>query len=240
MLKAVDLSGKMFLSWKDFQDINKENQYLCPECKQKVVFVNCILKIKHFRHYVKSKCDPEPETEQHIKMKEFFIRTLQLKENEIEVPLGYAKPDIMKNGIAIEVQYSKLSLQDFLNRTKQYTEHGIPVIWVFHKRFLATDNVNAVIKKAHELYYGRVYIFNYGQICPYHLEGKGRMVGEADSGYGYYFKYYKKKKIYVLGRLVDNFNMKISRNKYKDNNYLVANFTDSVFWKKKEGGDING
>lgn len=42
---------------------NKEN-IVCPFCKEKLILVNGIIKIVHFRHFIESQCSPEPETKE--------------------------------------------------------------------------------------------------------------------------------------------------------------------------------
>lgn len=216
--------------------------FTCPECNGEVLFVNGLKKIKHFRHLVKSNCGWEPETERHIEMKQFCKKFFKLEDDNLEVGLGFARPDLYDEvkRIAIEVQHSNLTLEKFLERTENYTKNNIAVLWIFDCK-LVKENINAMLKKAHELYFGRIYIYWDGYIKPIHFSPKGRYVTTYDTDsdtpynerYGSYYKIYKNKKTLSAGSIIVNPNLNIQRNTWKDNNYLIAKFNDVPFWKKE-------
>lgn len=62
-----------------------------------------------------------------------------------EKTIGKLRPDILikKKGvkIAVECQCSELSLEEFIDRTSGYTKMGIPVFWVFGKKFFRNTYV---------------------------------------------------------------------------------------------------
>ena len=121
MLRAKDnTEDKFVVSWLDL--VNLDHDFVCPSCLAKVIFVNCTLKIKHFRHKVASNCDFEPETERHIQMKKFMLEKFGWEKECLEVSLGFAKPDLFKDNIAIEVQHSPISCESFVSRTKAYSD----------------------------------------------------------------------------------------------------------------------
>jgi competence CoiA-like predicted nuclease len=232
-------------------DFNKDN-LICPTCKEKVIFVNGNYKIEHFRHYIESECSTEPETIEHLNMKQFFIDKLGLTKDSVEVNLGFGKPDIfLKNrSIAIEVQHSPLSEEKFLERTANYTKNNIYVLWVFDS-CLCKERISALLRKAHELYFGRVYFFVKGEIIPIHFKPVTRFIETQyipeyiedfeeykNNGFepyyksvGGYEKTLKTKKELELGKAIPNVSQFIqTRNTWKNNNYLIAKFTDAKFW----------
>ena len=80
MLRSLDSEKKEYLSFKDNLTINriKDNiTFFCPNCLEKVVYVQCFDRINHFRHLSDSICVlHEPESEEHIAMKQFFCMLL--------------------------------------------------------------------------------------------------------------------------------------------------------------------
>jgi len=230
MLKAIEKkTDKIVLSYLDTIDKNKK--YICPTCKKKLIFINATLKIKHFRHKKKSKCNFEPETERHIQMKKFFIDKLNLSKDNIEVYLGFAKPDIFlqNSNIAIEVQHSTLTYSEFIYRTTRYSNNNIYTLWIFDNNLLKT-NISSVLKKAHELYFGRVYIFFKDSIFPVHFNSIGRWIDNDYFGYKYW-KWYKKRKEFNFGKKIKNFSFLTTKNTWKNNNFKIAKFTDKNWWK---------
>jgi len=250
MLIAKLLSGEKLLSYdKKYYDIIKENKdnLICPHCNKKLIFVDGTFVIKHFRHHKLSDCSFEPETKEHIQMKKFFCKFFKLNPLiNLEVNLGFAIPDIYipKEKIAIEVQRSELSYKKFIERTENYTKNGIYVLWVFHED-LVKENVSNTLKKAHEIYYGRIYVFKEWTIVhkesqeketketiyPVHFVSKGRFL---EGLYGSYFKYYKRKKDFLFGEIIKDKCLLRSNNTWEDNNYLIAKFKDNVFWRVKK------
>jgi len=220
--------------------LENKNNFKCPNCNSELIFVNCTKKIKHFRHKISSDCEWERETEEHINMKRFFIDKLKLNPSEVEVNLKFAIPDIYLKDkrIAIEVQHSSISEEKFLERTKRYTENNIYSLWIFHPKLLK-ENVPKFIRKAHELYYGRIYVLFEDKLIPIHFEPKERWINESGfynsdayyESYGGYYKTYKIKKEFNLGEPIENIeNFQLSRNTWKQNNYMISKFWDKKFW----------
>jgi len=220
--------------------IKNKKSFKCPNCDQDLIFVNCTKKIKHFRHKILSNCEWERETEEHISMKKFFIEKMNLSPDQVEVNLKFAIPDIYLKDkkIAIEVQHSSISEEKFLFRTRGYTKKGIYVLWVFHPKLLK-ENIPKFIKKAHEIYYGRIYTILKDNLIPIHFNPKGRWINESGfynsdgeyESYGGYYKNYKIKKEFNLGEpIVDLESFQLSRNIWKRNNYMIAKFWDKKWW----------
>ena len=240
------------ISGKIIEIEDNKDKIICPFCKEKVIFVCGKYKIAHFRHYIESECSPEPETEEHLNMKKFFIDKLNLTEDQVEFNLGFAKPDIFlkEKRIAIEVQHSPISEEKFLERTANYSKRGIYVLWIFDS-CLYKERVSALLRKAHELYFGRVYFFMNGTIMPVHFKSKTVWVEEkeipvfvdfeeyAQNGFepvyervGGYEKTLKTKKELEFGKEIENVKVILcTKNTWRNNNYLIAKFNDFKFWK---------
>jgi len=241
---------------KNYEEIiNNKDNLVCPYCKNKVIFVNGQEKIEHFRHKVENNCSFEPETIEHLNMKLFLINSLKLNKEQVEVNLGYSKPDlfIKEKNLAIEVQHSPISEQKFIERTSNYSKNGIYVLWIFDS-CLYKKRVASFLRKAHELYFGRVYFFIKNKIVPIHFKPKQVWVEEKEipeyidnfedyknNGFepyynkvGGYYKTLKTEKEIEFGKTIDIKleNLLFSRNNWKTNNYLIAKFNDEVFWKK--------
>lgn len=220
--------------------LDNKDSLKCPNCENQLIFVNCTKKIKHFRHKSICNCEWERETEEHLSMKRFIIDKMDLEPENVEVNLKFAIPDIYlaDKKIAIEVQNSNISEEKFLYRTRRYTEKGIYVLWVFHPRLLK-ENVPKFVRKAHELYYGRIYTIFKDNLVPIHLEPKSRWIRESGfynsdaeyESYGGYYKNYKVKKEFNLGKPIEDFqSFQLSRNTWKSNNYMIAKFWEKKWW----------
>jgi len=210
--------------------LNNKDNLVCPICKKKVIFVDGIFVIKHFRHKAKNNCSFEPETKEHIEMKNTVCGLLNLNPlKHLEVNVGYAVPDIYlpKEKIAIEVQNSNLSYKKFIERTRRYTREGVHVLWIFHKNLLHED-VSKTLKKAHEIYFGRIYIYSNWKIYPVHLEPK--TTTRTDINGLPYIWFYKRKRGTIYGEKVRGDIFK-TKNNWKENNFLIARFYDKQFWK---------
>ena len=231
MLKVLKDNKEIITSYNSI--ICKKDNFTCPFCGEKLIFVNSILKIKHFRHKVESNCENEPETEEHIKMKLFMMKKLNLKEHNLEVNLKFAIADLylFNEKIAIEVQYSPISLEKFIDRNRNYSDNGISVLWVFHKKLLK-ENIHAFLRKAHELYFGRIYVYHNNEIYPIHFLRFGRDLIDS-KGY-LYFKNYKLKRKMIYGNKICSFHLVKSINSFRGNNFKVAKFYDSCFWRSNK------
>jgi len=237
MLRAThDKTNELYLSFDRYRDIVKiKDEFICPECREKVIFVDSKIKIKHFRHKVASDCSFEQETIEHEEMKKYVQELLKLDESAIEFPLGFAKPDIFikELNIAIEVQYSNIPLEKFLIRTNNYTKNNIYVIWIFHHALLDINKnlarPSAMLREAHKLYFGRVYIYNEDGIYPVHFNGVSRYIEPTNFGGGYW-KYYKQIKEIRFGSKIEEFEFNFLKTT-NSSNILIARFYDKVFWK---------
>lgn len=155
------------------QSEKQHGPFLCPQCRQQLTLRKGHIKLHHFAHKPPVTCSHgEGETEEHRKCK-FGIYT-SLSKNphvtdlELEKSFGSVIADVYcrinDEPVAIEVQRSKLSVNDITQRTKEYAKLGIYVLWVglyntrIEKAFVDKKlSPNAWEKWCHAAYFGRVY-----------------------------------------------------------------------------------
>ena len=136
-LFAIDSLGNEV--YADEVKVNNSS-FICRHCKERMSFVNSILRIKHFRHLVESSCDPEPETKEHLFYKKLVFESLS-KINVGETFLEYSvnntfRPDVFlkrkdKRDIAIEVQATNTNLESFDAKIKYYSYRGFITVYLF-------------------------------------------------------------------------------------------------------------
>jgi len=162
MLKAKHKHSDTFkISWQD--KINKEDDYICPDCRKEVIFVDATFKIKHFRHKAENgSCNHEPESKRHLEMKMHVCDHFpDYSPKEIlEVNLGFGKPDIYikDKKIAIECQASPISVKKFIERTLNYHKNNIHVLWIWdYNLYLSNKGIRMLWNIVRPLYFGRIY-----------------------------------------------------------------------------------
>ena len=146
-----------------------EGPFSCPGCKGELVLRKGKIKIHHFAHKPPYNCNRgEGETEAHRKCKESIYRSLSNRGNvsylDVEADFGSVVADVyavINNvPVAIEVQRSKLSVNEITRRTSEYNRLGINVLWLalFNEK-LNNDKYSpsAWEKWCHAVYFGRVY-----------------------------------------------------------------------------------
>ena len=258
MLKAKNkLDNKNYISWneQDYKFIIKhKREFICPSCKAEVEFVDGIEKIKHFRHKTLSECEWEPESQNHLTMKKYIKEFLNIPDEDIEVDLNWAKPDLVfrqkefKGFIAIEVQHSKITIRKFLERTKNYTDHEIPVLWIFDGSMLDTNekeqDIPVLLREAHDIYNGRVSMFIENKIVPIHFNKMYRWIDEYDDYttgqvFGGYERAYKRKKTIMVGENIPDelagkqiYHFYTSWKGKFPSGYLLAKFYDGNIWSR--------
>ena len=153
------------------QMTDKDLEYVCPFCKEKMILVKPYEKIvDHFRHYNRCEFETEPETREHVNGKkilyDLFSSCKNIRSCEIEPKLAFGRfPDLLLNKkVAVEFQCSTISLREFMERTEEYTRNKIYILWIFGtKHFFRSHEdkdavkVRFVEKKAHMIYYGHVF-----------------------------------------------------------------------------------
>ena len=102
-------------------------------------FVDAILKIKHFRHRVKSACDYEPETEEHERYKYLVYKELKATgsgEILIEHPVGRFFADVYwarENApdVAFEIQATNYSFSKYEEKICAYASRRLLIVYIF-------------------------------------------------------------------------------------------------------------
>lgn len=156
MLIAVDNIGKFVnLAEKDKQQIDtlKNKKWFCPGCKEEVIIKNGSILCAHFAHKNKCSCDifSENESKEHLLGKKLIAdncRKFRIPyEVEAFLPELNQRPDILINKeIAIEFQCSSLSIERFMERTKNYQKHGYQVIWLLGMKLHLTSKISNLQK----------------------------------------------------------------------------------------------
>lgn len=129
-----------------FCEIPKTGHYKCPFCNCVMIPVNGKVAVHHFRHKVKCPYATEPETERHIKMKEWFLKNIN--DAEVEKRIGNSIADIYcgLSRFVIECQCSSITASDLIRRSSKYHSMGLDVFWVFplerrHRMRLANPRI---------------------------------------------------------------------------------------------------
>jgi competence CoiA-like predicted nuclease len=240
------VDGKRKLSYH--VERGKFEEIICPHCNSKMLFVDGIKVIKHFRHKIKRNCQYS-ETERHLEMKDFFVRLLDLTEENVEVRLGENIADIYLPdlNIAIEVQHSPIPYQDILKRTKSYSEKGIHVLWVFDFDLITMKEVSKDITKSeinfkipifikeihYNMYHHRFYALNDKTLLSIHITPAKSWVEEYYNEYlgynvGGYWKTLKTE-FKILSELIFGLNM-ISFEKVFSNGLRTVKCGEGKFW----------
>ncbi len=241
--------------------------FSCPVCKDEVVLRKGPVKIHHFAHKPPVSCKyGAGESESHMRAKleiyQNLIKSAHVTKCEMERYLETVRPDVSCyiNGVpvAIEIQISKLSLEDIIYRTIEYGRKGICVLWLpLYSEKLKADRYSPAPweRWLHTAYYGRAYYWQSAlSIVPVRFEKHRRYVeqkfwfdsdGNEQIGGGYW----KESKLYKIpnaGRpvdLVSNFG-KLERDPTITKSYTVPEcslFVEKhiVDWLKRESSKGN-
>lgn len=205
MLQALcNETQKNIISWQvDGRKEIEGKTFICPNCGNKMMFVDAIEKIKHFRHYSENLgCYTEPETEEHMLMKKICFETLSniygknvVGEEyvELEKKILDSRADVfLKPNIAIECQASSISVNDLVRRTEKYSKNGIYVCWILSAQNFLVDGVDcqdgfecrrkitSTEQQIHDWYRSRIYYLwtdEEEEISVTHYKQKWRPVG---------------------------------------------------------------
>ncbi|MBZ6014744.1 competence protein [Leuconostoc gelidum subsp. gelidum] len=137
-------------------DAIKNQQFVCPGCKEKVILKSGDIKQKHFAHYAKSTCETfsENETTQHLAGKlQLAIYLQHFGDIKIEavIPEINQRPDLlMQRGhrqIAIEYQCSPISQKKLDQRNAGYKSQNIHVIWILGNDYYVKNMTQTTILK---------------------------------------------------------------------------------------------
>ena len=246
MSLASMTNGKIYFSLDITDKFGKSRDWFCIGCKGKMIFHRDLAKVKiaHFVHKVPCSFETEPETQEHLMLKNWCYYNLnaEKKYKPDSFFIGDQKPDVFIEDkvkkIAVEVQCSKISYGEWWNRTKKYSEKGIYVLWIFGNNYCpklkklcnqnnkyAEKRISIIEKEMHRLNYGKVYYFqftNQVSIEAIHFEGVYRE-SEHSMYEGVWLKNTKSLKFKSLPSL----NIRTFTNEGLN----IAGFYDGVWWK---------
>lgn len=124
----------------ELEELKKNENFICPVCKEKVILKTGTKRIWHFAHAHNTNCGQEFERESDyhlqgkIKLYEWFQNQGFHVELEKYIPEIKQRPDLFfqwKNKTyAIEYQCSKIDLQLLKKRTAVYLQNHITPIWI--------------------------------------------------------------------------------------------------------------
>lgn len=116
--------------------------WVCPQCGQAMLFVDCSTRLKHFRHISRSTCEWEPESAEHLILKKRMFEFFQEKgascQYEQKIGEGLADLKITTDGgatIAVECQISPISYEALERRTLNYRRAGASVMWILYPKY---------------------------------------------------------------------------------------------------------
>ena len=211
------------------QELKSNLPFSCPVCKDEVILRQGSIKIAHFAHKPPVSCKyGSGESESHMRAKieiyENLIKSQYVTKCEMERYLETVRPDIscyiQGVPVAIEVQISKLSLEEIIYRTIEYGRKGIYVLWLplFTDKLRAKRYSPALWEKwLHTTYFGRVYYWQEGlNIVPVHFSKHHLYVeeqswfdsyGQEKSAGGYWkeSKRYKNPQVGRPAKMIGNF-----------------------------------
>lgn len=114
-------------------------EYRCPYCKEKLLLKRGLKKIPHFAHVCQSerRC-AKNETEKHYYVKFFIAQRLKQHHFNVEIEPYFSEimqyPDILVNAkVAIEIQFSRISMKEIKSRSRGFEQIGITVIWLIEQ-----------------------------------------------------------------------------------------------------------
>lgn len=175
MLVALDAQEQLVVA---FNTKDKNADYFCPECGERVILKRGNIKIPHFAHAVNSHCSyGQGETQEHLEVKRYLYE--YFRQRGIEVHLEFRewddiRPDVAAkindNWVGFEVQKSVIDISKIQERMRRNEEHGVYVIWILPQNMydVIKDGKNFYLsdwqKYLMKLYYGNLYVYGDGNI----------------------------------------------------------------------------
>lgn len=139
MLVAKTHDGKLVNALEDDFHLQLETFY-CPSCQSPVRLKKGQIKCWHFAHIAgeQAYCHTENESEEHLFLKAKLYKTLS-KDYDVEIEKYLAKTNqvidvFVSPQLALEVQCSSISSSKLTERSLQYQEQGLYVVWLLGER----------------------------------------------------------------------------------------------------------
>ncbi|MDY4022276.1 competence protein CoiA family protein [Staphylococcus borealis] len=132
MLMAINQQGEQVYAHRAKQ----QDSYFCPHCRSQLLLKRGIKKMPHFAHKVDSvSYCAKQESEQHYFVKSFIAKKLSQQHYHVQIepycPTIQQFPDILVNlKFVIEIQFSRISIEEILERTKGFKQLNMEVIWL--------------------------------------------------------------------------------------------------------------
>lgn len=136
--KAISLCEKKWTR----EELEKDRihfQYVCPECKERLILRLGYEQTWHFAHYASSSCPYSTgETEEHLQAKLIVVNWLrkQKYDPKVEYYLKEIKqrPDVFVviggQSYVFEIQRASISEESYLKRQENYQKLNIETIWI--------------------------------------------------------------------------------------------------------------
>jgi|TARA_R110001632_G_scaffold60284_3_gene146395 competence protein CoiA len=143
--------------WVKFKKLYKRHSLKVACCGRDAVPKTSKLGTQYFAHAKRGDCSTALETSDHIKLKSIVAQVaVSLGWDVVTECSGHTPKgqkwiaDVMcikgNAKVAIEIQWSEQTLEEFLRRTKKYTESGIRCAWLFrlkgNRRYSESDFVD--------------------------------------------------------------------------------------------------
>jgi len=151
---AFDLNS---IEWKSLASLNRRSNLLrMPCCNAGVTLRRSKRGIQHFVHKVIGNCTSAPETEHHLRLKEFAVEVARRYGWTVETEVRGVTSDgeewiadvlARKNNakVAIEIQWSPQTPEETLRRQERYRQSGVRCLWLFrHAGFPIAAEIPAV------------------------------------------------------------------------------------------------
>lgn len=116
----------------------KGHQYTCPHCNNKVIFKKGQFIAPHFAHVSKREltCN-KGETYEHYRLKYYLAQWFEKYNYDVAIEpyiTGcYQYPDLIINhSIAIEIQFSRITISNIKKRSISLQKCGLDVVWIIN------------------------------------------------------------------------------------------------------------
>ncbi|MBF0700195.1 competence protein CoiA [Streptococcus danieliae] len=141
MFQAMDAKGQLHHLLTG--PLPQGGAFFCPFCKQELILKSGQWVRPHFAHQVGQACEGAVLNEgaEHLNLKADLFDWAQVHE-AVALEVGQAKGSVVSDlllsqNLALEIQCSPLSPQDYERRSRAYQDLGLPVVWLLgSKHFL--------------------------------------------------------------------------------------------------------
>lgn len=146
LVSLVQMSRKQVEKWR-------KQKFFCPICNQTVQLKSGRIRIPHFAHRSDQACffKGAKESEEHLSLKtalaEWCLRDALDHQLEAYLPLLKQRADILIDRFAVEIQCSKLSIEEMGRRTASYIKNGYQPIWICGEKTWNSGKNSSALRK---------------------------------------------------------------------------------------------